>query len=110
MNEPKFTPGPWYLEFNCNLPVKNQKCVVYDKHIRDDGFDWDGSVVCHLTNGYNARLITAAPDLYGALERQTDNMAFIMNHFNIPQEWYTKFTREIDQDREVLTKARGDGL
>lgn len=35
----------------------------------------------------------------GALERQADNMAFILNHVGVPQPWYDKFSRELAVDR-----------
>ena len=37
-----------------------------------------------------------------ALNRQGDNMAFLLNHVTLPNAWYEKFTRELKQDRAVL--------
>lgn len=32
-------------------------------------------------------------------ERQTENMAFILNHATLPEQWYEKFRRELEEDR-----------
>jgi hypothetical protein len=41
-------------------------------------------------------------ELERALERQGDNMAFVINHVTIPDQWYEKFRRELDEDRAAL--------
>jgi hypothetical protein len=38
-----------------------------------------------------------------ALQRQADNMAFILNHAELGR-WYDKFTRELSEDRAALSK------
>jgi hypothetical protein len=37
-----------------------------------------------------------------ALRRQTENMAFALNHMPIPTSWYQKFARELEEDRARL--------
>lgn len=37
-----------------------------------------------------------------ALQRQSDNMAFVLNHFNVPAQWYDKLTSELADDRATL--------
>jgi hypothetical protein len=44
--------------------------------------------------------------LSGALERQTDTLAFILNHVALPDQWYEKFTIQLNEDRKVLLAAR----
>jgi len=44
-----------------------------------------------------------------ALERQTDNVAFILNHVALPDHWYDKFKSELEEDRAALTKDTSNG-
>ncbi len=46
-------------------------------------------------------------ELIEALERQSDNMAFILNHHAMPEQWNEKFTRELEADRDILNKVKG---
>jgi hypothetical protein len=46
--------------------------------------------------------------LEGALTRQGDNMAFVINHANLPDQWEDKFTLELAQDRAAL-KGEANG-
>lgn len=41
--------------------------------------------------------------LEAALQRQSDNMAFVLNHMNVPDGLYGKFTRELAEDRAAIT-------
>lgn len=43
--------------------------------------------------------------LVEALNRQGDNMAFIINHATLPDQWMDKFSRELAEDRAALTAA-----
>jgi len=36
-----------------------------------------------------------------ALSRQGDNVAFLLNHAAIPEKWYDKFRKELEEDREL---------
>lgn len=45
----------------------------------------------------------------GALRRQADNMAFVLNHASLPEGWYDKFTRELAEDRAALSLTNGGG-
>ena len=44
-------------------------------------------------------------ELEAALNRQGDNMAFIVNYVSIPDSWYEKFRRELEEDRAALTPS-----
>lgn len=37
-----------------------------------------------------------------ALNRQGDNMAFVINNVSLPDQWRDKFMRELDEDRAAL--------
>ncbi len=37
-----------------------------------------------------------------ALDRQCDNMAFVLNHFKCPNSWFHKFNNELTEDRQAL--------
>ena len=66
------------------------------------------------------RLSAERERLAKALDRQADNMAFVLNHAPVGK-WYDKFTAELAEDRAALTQgesrqtgvcicvARGDG-
>lgn len=49
----------------------------------------------------NAALTARVEELNDALERQSDNMAFVLNHMNT-EGWFDKFTSELSEDRAVL--------
>ena len=40
-------------------------------------------------------------ELERTLDRQCDNMAFILNHHTLPDQWYYKFTKELGEDRRA---------
>lgn len=49
--------------------------------------------------------LTAERDaLAKALDRQCDNMAFIVNHVSL-HAWYDKFKNELEQDRPALSRS-----
>lgn len=58
-------------------------------------------------------LLTQAADeiarLRGALERQCDNMAFVLNKATLPDQWYSKFCNELEQDRAALQHKEPQG-
>lgn len=37
-----------------------------------------------------------------ALDRQCDTMAFVLNKATLPDQWYCKFSNELEQDRAAL--------
>ena len=39
-----------------------------------------------------------------ALSRQCDNMAFALNKATLPDQWYCKFSNELEDDRTMLTE------
>jgi hypothetical protein len=41
-----------------------------------------------------------------ALERQGDNMALVINHAGLPQQWYEKFRSELEEDRAALDAVK----
>jgi hypothetical protein len=43
--------------------------------------------------------------LEAALSRQADNMAFVLNHAGLPDQWYEKFLSELALDRTTLGDA-----
>lgn len=44
-----------------------------------------------------------------ALERQCDNMAFTLNKATLPDQWYSKFSNELEQDRAALQHKEPQG-
>jgi hypothetical protein len=44
--------------------------------------------------------------LRGALHRQTDNMAFLLNHVEVSQQWREKFSAELRVDSAVLKRKK----
>lgn len=51
------------------------------------------------------RAVNSHDDMLAALSRQADNMAFIINHVTLPEQWRDKFMRELDEDRAAISKA-----
>lgn len=66
-------------------------------------------------SNYEARILStlmSAPDLASenerlraALERQGDNMAFVINHATLPGQWLIKFEAELLEDRAALERT-----
>ena len=82
MTEPKFTPGPWYVD---GTFVTNDE-------------DLDICSMGDIAWEANAHLIAAAPELYGVLEYVRDILG--------PHDgWADDSTRMIDA---ALKKARGE--
>lgn len=50
-----------------------------------------------------ASLSSELDRLQEALKRQSDNMAFVINHISMPEHWYEKFQRELEEDRAALS-------
>lgn len=42
-----------------------------------------------------------------ALDRQADNMAFILNHVQLSDQWWHKFNNELAEDRTALASVEG---
>jgi hypothetical protein len=68
MTEPRFTPGPWFIE-------SDPPCNDHWYPGLTIGSEPEGTRICDLTplrdksgNAANVRLIAAAPDLYAQLE------------------------------------------
>lgn len=56
----------------------------------------------------NRQLIMSALELMDELERQCDNMAFVVNHATLPNQWLEKLSKELEEAREILSKAKGE--
>lgn len=41
-------------------------------------------------------------------ERQTENMAFVINNVTMPDQWYEKLTTELAADRAAIATLEGD--
>jgi hypothetical protein len=50
-----------------------------------------------------------AVEVVQALERQCANMAFILNHVSVPGQWYAKFKRELEVDRDGIAAIVPEG-
>jgi hypothetical protein len=84
---PNFTPGPWQATQDRHLGL-----FVCSKHNHDNQ-------ICEISthNGADARLISACPDLYEALEDALEKM------------WSFGFREdELQPIRSALAKARGE--
>ena len=49
------------------------------------------------------RLTARVEELEAALIRQSDNLAFVINHVALPDAYLAKFIRELEEDRAVLS-------
>lgn len=67
----------------------------------------------NFVSNWNRRADTQAADeiarLREALERQCDNMAFTLNKATLPDQWYSKFSNELEQDRAALQHKEPQG-
>lgn len=61
-----------------------------------------------LSIKHEEELVRENAKLSKALFRQADNMAFILNHVDIPGPWLEKFQRELQQDRDGIGRDGGE--
>jgi hypothetical protein len=112
MSENKHIPGPWWVTDSLGDggghtvravdPADGFRFQVCEVWGIDDDRELDERSLA------NTCLIAAAPKLLEAVERQCDNMAFILNHNPMTDSLYDKFIKELEQDRSIITKATGD--
>lgn len=43
-------------------------------------------------------------ELAKALYRQMENMAFVLNHIPVPEQWFEKFNKELSEDYRALSR------
>jgi hypothetical protein len=91
MTERKWTKGPWQWR---NHPTEGIDGVIEPYTCQGEGF-------VEVSEG-NAHLISAAPDLYEALEHALDCWEEHCKHgYNMQGDW-------VHDAREALAKARGE--
>jgi hypothetical protein len=121
------TPGPWasyngFTEGDASITA-NLPCINgLDAHFTIARVDAPDIAETQMTDGAltderakaNAAFIAAAnpkavlalldriTELEDAFERHSENMAFILNHQSLPEQWYEKFTKELAEDRDAL--------
>lgn len=66
---------------------------------REEGEDW--------RDNYQWKAADTIDALVAALERQADNVAFMLNRFELPRQWHEKLDRELAEDRAALARAKG---
>lgn len=111
MSETKWTPGPWEITSGFVGPLKIVASV-------DKSIDRSGKMeVAHVGAETfdrcraNARLISAAPDMYEALaasELVMTALATISKHMLEPIASGAQVTSALTAARAALTKARGE--
>lgn len=58
-----------------------------------------------IIEGYQARIMLNKQKLDSATEsfsRQADNMAFVLNRVNMPDQWHEKLARELEEDSKSV--------
>lgn len=105
------TPDDAPCKFCGGLPEGPDKCTGADTRIMGEAADEIEILRISLRANETEALgyLRAVGELQGriaglekALERQGDNMAFVINHVTIPNQWMEKFMRELDEDRTAL--------
>jgi len=114
---------------DCDVAITPEQCVIICPQCEGEGCYADGlddaacSTICTRceSNGMivdvhsyeyalaRHRTQSAAqnvPVLLEALNRQCDNMAFFLNRFSIPDQWYAKMMRELEEDRAAIAQAQ----
>lgn len=103
----KHTPAPWYVsDYELGMvkhaETSNLIACIYPCKDDDGAFMWGSA----KEREANCDLISAAPDMLKALKRQSDNMAFILNHADVGN-LYEKLLEELEEDRIAIIKAQG---
>ncbi|MEN3145735.1 hypothetical protein ABCW43_00310 [Neorhizobium sp. IRAMC:178] len=95
-------------------PVQKFKFPTAEEITRDWGERCpDVDQDCGCCQMWNTFDLLAAKDaelakLREALNRQADNMAFVINHVTLPGQWLEKFMVELDADRSALNQGASD--
>ena len=69
--------------------------------------DVDDLDVAFVHADIHAAVVAERDQLKAALERQGDNLAFVLNRVSLPEAWFEKFDRELQEDRKALEKNDG---
>jgi hypothetical protein len=85
----KHDKGPWQYMKEVGIVFVEKECEV----------GYGPAPICHMTTPQNAELITAAPDLFAALERI---VAVLYNNAD------DSIAAAEDQAMDALAKARGE--
>ena len=115
MSEPKFTPGPWHINFNDYtkpyIAILNEDNVVIAQIPDGEVIRGDTTILGIENIEANVDLIAAAPDMYEALEQMEpliNNSTGIVGYYmngNIAKWNDFDVTRIIGN---ALRKARGE--
>lgn len=103
MTEPKHTPGPWFHEgTHVFVDSRYQVCCGrwYNECCGNPDIAGDYGPIAD-TSERDAPLISAAPDLYAALDQLLDDMG---------DEGLSVCQAAKDQAKAALAKARGDSI
>lgn len=123
MSEPKFTPGPWELEYRCQSP---EAYSVIKRGVTKNGHAIV-STICHIADGskfalMNTQLIAAAPDLYAVAQRHVEYLLAELSRMGQPTAGHIcgpdgncdsdcearyYLTADLEAARAALAKARG---
>ena len=112
MSDTKFTPGPWATFYNGD----EEYCVSMGTH-RDSPYcyepkhlwkcEWtldDSEEECDTESQANADLISAAPDMYKALQEMCDMWTTVCD----AQGWEPEHMVQYKNAMTSLSKARGE--
>jgi len=121
MSEPKFTPGPWKVNFEDYtkpyVEIINEDNIVITQMPDGEIIVGDKTMLGLENIEANINLIAAAPDLYEALEAYDKAEADILENANwytesgVPQITQEQFDRLVDCQTlkaKALRKARGE--
>lgn len=111
LSEPKFTPGPWTAEprqtrddnghyLTYEVADAQGRCVVEFSNTSVSELNYDGESQWDEQSRANAHLISAAPELYAALESALEQFELLAKE-PATNPWCV-------QMRAALSKARGD--
>jgi hypothetical protein len=77
---------------------ERQRCANGPFYMQTDDMHADRATLLRLLDEAEAR----EDRLREALDRQCDNMAFVLNHHSLPDLWNDKFARELVEDRTTI--------
>lgn len=101
----KFTPGPWKLIVSKPTKKDPQGCTMIATPHGYMAIDCYRSGQSHDEDAANARLITAAPDLLGALRNLVADVTYLIDDGTLPLS--ANEHPSINTARAAITKATG---
>ena len=89
------------------LTITEAQRQIYDHYQSSSKINREAVGTLDSERECNALLTAEVETLRDALRRQTENVAWMLNRVTLADQWYCKFSRELEEDRNHLRAQEG---